>query len=566
MDIRNKTVLILGAWGLVGNAITRKILKHKPSKLVLTSLREGEIKSYREKILKDYPDLTPDQVAIWWGDIFVREEFKDINRKVLLCDRLRRKTLYKDVLDELDENILSHSGLFRLIDRHKPDVIIDCINTATGIAYQDIYTTYKHIVKVLDNGSDADHLEEELERLLATLYIPQLIRHIQILYVSMKRVNTQAYMKIGTSGTGGYGLNIPYTHSEEKPSRVLLSKSAIGGAHSLMLFIMGRTPDSAITKEIKPTAAIAWKEIGYGEILKGGKPVPVHDIPFEKSVSLNNRIYKSWEDPTIKPNGTLKAVYIDTGENGVFSKGEFEALTAQGQMEFVTPEEIADAAIFEIMGGNTGHDIINALDNAALEPSYRAGYLQHSAIDKLTEIENMVGKESIAFEMIGPPRLSKLLIESFLIKKIVGDMEAVPGQDPVELSEKISELLREDDKLRNEILSIGIPILLPDGKRLLRGSFIKIPKMDDEDYQEVSSERIDKWAHDGWVDLRTTNFSIWTSRVKSLIEEAQMNADGDTSSMHVRTPRYWNNFKEIDIGKVVSWIFINEEHGKRMKA
>ena len=65
------------------------------------------------------------------------------------------------------------------------------------------------------------------------------------------------------------GLNIPYTHSEERPSSVLLSKSAVAGAHTLLLFLMGRTPDAPITKEIKPTAAIAWKRIGYGEVRSG---------------------------------------------------------------------------------------------------------------------------------------------------------------------------------------------------------------------------------------------------------------------------------------------------------
>ncbi|GAB1431355.1 hypothetical protein MASR2M18_21900 [Ignavibacteria bacterium] len=56
------------------------------------------------------------------------------------------------------------------------------------------------------------------------------------------------------------GLNIPFTHSEEQPSRVLLAKSAVAGAQTLLLFLMARTPDSPIVKEIKPSAAIAWKE------------------------------------------------------------------------------------------------------------------------------------------------------------------------------------------------------------------------------------------------------------------------------------------------------------------
>ncbi len=30
MDIQNKTVLVLGAWGLVGNAVVRKLVVEKP--------------------------------------------------------------------------------------------------------------------------------------------------------------------------------------------------------------------------------------------------------------------------------------------------------------------------------------------------------------------------------------------------------------------------------------------------------------------------------------------------------------------------------------------------------
>src|SRR5213078_999307 len=118
-----------------------------------------------------------------------------------------------------------------------------------------------------ETGGD---LRESLEALLVTDYIPQLIRHVQVLYQAMVKAGTRAYVKIGTSGTGGMGLNIPFTHSEERPSRVLLSKSSIAGAHSLLLFLMARTPRAAtIVKEIKPTATIAWKEVAYGPVKKG---------------------------------------------------------------------------------------------------------------------------------------------------------------------------------------------------------------------------------------------------------------------------------------------------------
>ena len=243
----------------------------------------------------------------------------------------------------------------------------------------------------------------------------------------MSEVGTKVYLKIGTSGTGGMGLNIPYTHSEEKPSRVLLSKSSIAGAHTLLLFLMGRTPGGPITKEIKPTAAIAWKRIEFGEIKRRGKPIELADIPVSQAVPLKDK-FQICSDFNFRSTGeTLKSVFIDTGENGIFSRGEFETITAQNQMEFVTPEEIADVAVFEIKGGNTGHDIVSSLDHATLEPTYRAGYMQHMAVKKLDELEKQNGKFSIAFELLGPPRLSKLLYEIHLLRLFNKTMTELNG-------------------------------------------------------------------------------------------------------------------------------------------
>jgi len=41
---------------------------------------------------------------------------------------------------------------------------------------------------------------------------------------------------------------------------------------------------------------------------------------------------------------------------------------------------------------------------------------------------------------------------------------------------------------------------------------------------------------------------------------------GDTSSRHLNNTAYWNNFLEIDPGKVAGWIFSYEEKGMRKKA
>ena len=54
---------------------------------------------------------------------------------------------------------------------------------------------------------------------------------------------------------------------------------------------MGRTPDAPITKEIKPTAAIAWKKIGFGEIKFQGKPVELIDCPPDKAFKLKGTLH-----------------------------------------------------------------------------------------------------------------------------------------------------------------------------------------------------------------------------------------------------------------------------------
>jgi len=329
---------------------------------------------------------------------------------------------------------------------------------------------------------------------------------------------------------------------------------------------MGRTPEGPITKEIKPTAAIAWKRIEFGEIKKHGKPIEILDVPVEEAVPLIEKLKLKTDKKYNSTGETLKSVFIDTGENGTFSRGEFEAITAQGQMEYVTPEEIAVDVIYEIKGGNTGHDIINALDNATLEPTYRAGFMQHSAVEKLAELEKIHNTNSVAFELLGPPRLSKLLHEINLLKLACGGMRDIIKESAYSLSQKVFDYLKSNSKLRNEIISIGIPILTPDGKSLIRGTEIKIPPFRGDNELEITPKLIDLWAHDGWVDLREVNMEAWRKRLQQLINETESIAPNDTSSMHVRTKKYWNNFETIDIGKVVGWVFIKEEKGERMKA
>jgi hypothetical protein len=565
LDIKNKKVLILGGWGLVGSSVARRITEESPKRIILTSLKKEDAEEICNELTKEY-GKAKGYYEPWWGNIFVRNDFKDLSREVYLNDpEMRLKAVY-DIVNELNDQMLKESSFYKLVQKTKPDIIIDCINTSTAIAYQDIYSSYNQILNQLSdtNNHDYKELKTSVEKMMCVSYIPQLIRHIQILYNTMYKFKTKFYFKVGTSGTGGMGLNIPYTHSEEKPSRVLLSKSSLAGAQTLLMFLMARTPDGPIVKEIKPTGSIAWKKIGFGEIKKHGKPISIFETNVNDTQRLNGKFERKLKKK-FKTKGTLKTVYIDTGENGIFSKSEYETISTAGQMEFVTPEEIAENLIREIEGGNTGSDIINALDTSVMEPTYRAGFMRSSALEKLRLLEKKNRTDSVAFEMLGPPRLSKLLYEAHLIRLIYKNFNNYIASDPNKVTKKIFEFIRKNSKLRNEIISIGIPVLFPNGKEIQRGPEVKIPALKEGDTIDIDKNKINKWAGDGWVDLRKSNWIKWNNRFKDIMKQSKMMTNASKSSRFIFDDSYWDNFKEINIGKVVSWIFINEDKGLRYK-
>ncbi len=544
MDIKGKTVLILGGWGLVGRAISFAVLENQPNKLVLTSLRDNEAKEIEQQLTGHHTN-TGTEIISEWGDIFVREEYRFIPRAEVHRNKEKRKNLIADTFDDLTPDLVKKTAIYNLFTRHNPDIIIDCINTATAVAYQNVFN---------------------VEETILSQAIPQLIRHMQILIESMKVAKTRFYLKIGTTGTGGMGFNIPYTHSEVKPSRMLLGKSSIAGAHTMMLFLLGRTPETPVMKEIKPSAAIAWKEIGFGKIKRRGQFIPIVDVNPAAPEKLAGELTPGGSGNWIgQGDDVLESVYIDAGENGYFSMGEFAVITSEGQMEFVTPEEIADRAIMEIKGGNTGTDIVGALDASVLGPTYRAALIRQNALEHMLELQDEHDIESIGFELLGPPRLTKLLYEGYLIHRICGSLGSIGDFDSADLSLKAHEIIKTDHRLRKTILSIGTPILLPDGINYLRGPEISEPNFEGVDSITITPELIEEWAANAWVDLRSVCFDIWKQRIADLESDMQAVSEKEQSSYFYRKRKFLLKGDLLDISRTVSWIFETEDEGFRIK-
>jgi NAD(P)-dependent dehydrogenase (short-subunit alcohol dehydrogenase family) len=551
MDITGRRILLLGGAGLVGMAIARRMIPLAPARLVIGSLREDETRGALAALAK-LPGADAVEIVPAWGDIFLRSSRIDSSRRELVRTPEGRREILEDLFGEVGPLDTERYGLVSLIVGQRPEIIVDCVNTATAIAYRDVFTAADRLRRMAAKSETVP--SEDVEQLLTVLYLPQLIDHVRMMLNGMRRADTKLYLKVGTSGTGGMGLNIPFTHSEERPSRTLLAKASVAGAHSLLLYLMARTPDAPAVKEIKPTAAIAWKRIAYGPVMRRGEPM----VRWDSTTALPlDEAFNGQTPEVFEKIGDIESVYLDAGENGLFSAAEFEAISALGMMEFVTPEEIAEAVIAEIEGRPTGREIVSALDASSYGPTYRAGVMRDAALQRLEALEREHGVHSVAFEMLGPPRLAKLLFEAAILGRLYDSVAAASELEPEDTACRAQETLMGDAILRSDILSVGLPILLPDGKSLLRGPDVEVQP------EKGSGPDDPRWRHRGWVDLTPASWVRWRERCRSFLDTEVDLAGADAGSQEDLDVR--SLYGKIRPGALAAHVFRDEDEGIRVK-
>jgi hypothetical protein len=495
------------------------------------------------------------------GNLFVPTELSEKSRGDLLKDIQTRKKLLGALYDSFD-GAYEDNHLVHLIRRHRPEVIIDCVNTATGISYQDVFDGAAKVREWISKDGVSSEGVLDIEALLLSQTGPQLIRLVRFVHRATTEYQTRLYLKVGTTGTGGMGFNIPYTHSEDKPSRKLLAKNEAAFGHTGLLFLLARTPNAPIVKEVKPAAMIGYRGVRVQTVRdKYG-----NDILFapKKQEIKNGSLNLREDQKSYTKNQSFTVPVVDTGENGVFTRGEFAAITALGQMEYITPEEIAKTIVMEIRGSNTGHDVISAMDASVLNPSYKAGLLRSAALTDLSMAEQDSEIPSVALGRLGPPELSKLLFEAYLFKFAYTSLDAVVSEQKTaeEMSKKLVSIL-ESSGVAGVAPSIGIPILMPDGVSILRGPSINVPELVGHGASVPlgDAEKLEKWARKGWIDLRAKNITLWRSRFEKMLQARAILRDMGSASASIRT--FMGDYFEI--GEVVAWIFNNELGGYRVK-
>ena len=94
---------------------------------------------------------------------------------------------------------------------------------------------------------------------------------------------------------------------------------------------------------------------------------------------------------------------------------------------------------------------------------------------------------------------------------------------------------------------------------------MKIPAYRGANTLDMTDENIERWASEGWLDLREKNFEHWQQRLKKIKKEIDKIPIDDTSSQYDRDREYWTESQTIEPGKIVGWLFLEEELGSRMK-
>jgi len=145
--------------------------------------------------------------------------------------------------------------------------------------------------------------------------------------------------------------------------------------------------------------------------------------------------------------------------------------------------------------------------------------------------------------------------------RVLGEAFRVVDAAPEEVSSRLWRYLQRHGALSSTIVSIGIPILQPDGRRLLRGPRVNVPEYAGQPAVPLAAASVNEWADRGWIDLRPENIRLWQDRFRRMLRSAQTIHRQGSAAITMEAYRS----EEIRIGEVVGWIFNNEEEGYRIK-
>lgn len=473
-NYNDKKILILGA-GHIGLAIGEKIIRKNPKEIIVFNRTMEKAVLSRKKLKKINPDIP---VNILYGNVF--RPFNIMDKKTLeSVDYYNLRRFYSyDKIQKYKE-----TALYNICKNSNPDIIIDCINMSTVLGSNF-------------NIFEKKQYKENEEEYLSMKIIPVLITYVESLKKCFDDFKVDKYIKISTTSLAGMGVNMPYTHGDNK--RDLLSdnlwgKVASTGILHQFLWNLSQTPSYDV-RVIVPATCVGWGEI------------------IDDKHNYSKEVSKEWVS-----DDNIESV-IMAGENKCYSLQEVALMTAVGQMESISKEEVADVVVENIDGKSTG-DLLFMMNQALLKSSYLGRKKRDDILSTMAHKKN-----AIVTGNLGDKVTKDLCIVYSVLLNYHGNISKICEEDVEICGKKIYCNILNNKNHLNTLQNMQFNIILYDSDLNIKLTNHYIPKVLD-------------------IDLRYDNIIVYIEKIKRCCKDL-----------------YIENLNNIDIltGEIVASIYNNE--------
>lgn len=250
-------------------------------------------------------------------------------------------------------DILQSGKIYTLISYYKPELIINSVNIAT-VCSED-----------------------------APKYYTAFIRFYVELYEAINDLNKKThYLQVGTTGSGGLGFNIPFTHGDKIEDLPIIHKAAFAGMTSGFLCMLSRSFDNGTRiSEIKPGLAVF--------------------DPILKSVRIDNS----------------EIQLINGGESGYYTYDELALLTSF--MGSTTVDKIVDKLLAILtkkqrIARSTVYNLTDAINQSTISQDSSDVKKKHRILSAMRPRKNST--YLIATGNLGPPSITRDLLIATLTR------------------------------------------------------------------------------------------------------------------------------------------------------
>lgn len=537
------TILILGS-GQIGKEVIRRLLAYKPKTVIVHNLRKQETDAsveYLEKFNKGTSFIKS------YGDAFMPY---NLNK----CDTTAEKLAHKDELleffySDLSEDVLKQSTLYNLVSLYKPDAIIDAMNSGTTLGSHFDPDAIKHAV------SQKDRLGTAFVTHLLNDFAPKAINFVLSLKLAMEDFKVKKFLKVSTTGLGGMGMNMPYTHGDTPKSSLsyaLMGKISASGTLHQLLWRLASDVDLDISLII-PSTYVGYDSAMFEPIETDMGLIKKFDKFESKELRLGEKLSYAAGDIS---DEYLTFPVVRAGENHVYSLYELDALTAIGQMEAITKEEVANTVIEDLFGKRR-RNMLYEMDKASLGPTYAGHAMAEHSKDELKTLMEANHVNSIATGNLGATT-AKYLYELYLIKTVCPTVDVLRNTSVSDIYSSICEYLKENNSdIVTEMVSLGLPVVTSSNNVYI-GKYTLYPSSKDD--QVVTDENLETWIRTAWVDIRETSIEKWRDIIIQSYEDASKFSSDVTMKLNRDINAITNDY---NIGQILAYHLNMHEKGRK---